>query len=160
GSILRYRHLGYALALVWAAGLALGVLHPWGVLLLAAGCAVHVAFLAGLGVWLSLVNRTSLWANMCMAMVVLLFVTRAVSGLTEGTSLSGVSDSGWWTNLFEVGLNPPRTWWFAAFSWEEVVAAVVPGDKLFLDGLTATLTGLAVFGVAAYLLWWLSLRRF
>src|SRR5262249_5937261 len=38
GSILRFRHLGYGLAVLWLAGLATGAFHPWAVLLLVAGC--------------------------------------------------------------------------------------------------------------------------
>jgi ABC-type Na+ efflux pump permease subunit len=159
GSILRYRLLGYGLLATWAVGLALGLLHPWAVLLLVAACAAHLAFMASFGLWLSLVGRTTLGSNLCMALVLLLLVSWAGAGVGSDLPLSGAHEATWGGSFLEVGLNPGRAWWFAAFSWQDLTSAIVQGDQAFLHALPMTLLGIVFFAVAAWLLWRYCCRR-
>jgi ABC-type transport system involved in multi-copper enzyme maturation permease subunit len=153
GSILRYRLLGYGLLATWAIGLALGMLHPWAVLLLVAACGAHLAFMASFGLWLSLVGRTTLGSNLCMALVLLLLVSWAGAGVGSDLPLSGVQEGTWGGSFLEVGLNPGRAWWFAAFSWQDLAGAIVQGDQAFLHALPMAPLGIVFFAVAAWLLW-------
>jgi hypothetical protein len=74
GPIVYSRVLGYLLAAVAVVGLLSGVLHPVGAVLVLMAVAAHAAFLASLGVWLSLASRNTLWARVTMAMVLLVFL--------------------------------------------------------------------------------------
>jgi ABC-type transport system involved in multi-copper enzyme maturation permease subunit len=64
--------VGISLIGVWVFGLATGGLHPVGLVCLAASMAATVEFLASLGLWLSVMCRTSLRANMAAALCLLL----------------------------------------------------------------------------------------
>jgi ABC-type transport system involved in multi-copper enzyme maturation permease subunit len=162
GGILRFRWLGYVLAAVWTVGLLTGALHPAAVPLLALATVVHVAFLASLGVWLSLVSRNSLWANLSMAMVLLLmfigpWVAVMYNNLLGGT-WGGPQD--WWDNFGQIGLNPPRAWWFLGFSWDDFREDVLGGEGPLRGPLGATLAGLGWYAVGAGVLWLGACRRF
>jgi hypothetical protein len=160
GGVLRLRWLGYLLLAVWTVGLVSGALHPAAVLLLAAACATHVAFLASLGVWLSLVNRTTLWAYLSMALMLLLMFTGSWVFFIYSQLLGvGPGGGGWWDDFVEVGLNPARCWWFLGFGWEEF-AGEVWGGGLFRGPLGAALAGLFVYATAAAALWLAACRRF
>jgi hypothetical protein len=153
GSILRFRWLGYCLVAVWTVGLICGALHPVGGLLLALACAAHIAFLASLGVWLSLVSRNTLWANLGMAMIVLVVFVGPWALQAYSQLLLGIGLGGWLDDFVEVALNPPRAWWFLAFTWEEFNNGIYAANGPSRGTLGAVLAGIAVYAVAAATLW-------
>jgi hypothetical protein len=160
GGPLRYRWLAYILLAVWTLGLLSGALHPAAVPLLAVATVVHVAFLTSLGVWLSLVSRTTLWAYLGMAlMLLLMFVGPWVALLYVDLLGGSTPGEGWWDDFAQIGLNPPRSWWFLGFSWDDFRDDVLRMDAL-RETLGATLTGLAIYAVAAGALWLAACRRF
>jgi ABC-type transport system involved in multi-copper enzyme maturation permease subunit len=161
GSVLRSGQFGIALVVFWAFGLAVGVLHPWAVVLLVALCAAHIAFLASLGLWLSLNSRNTLWANMTMALVLLLLFGGAWMGLVDEALTSPGRDGPEWREvLLDVGLNPARAWWYAGFSWHDCAAAWANGDVLFWQRISTSLVGAAFYGAGAWVFWRLCCRRF
>jgi ABC-type transport system involved in multi-copper enzyme maturation permease subunit len=152
GSILRYRQLGYLLAAVLSLGLLSTALHPLAVLLLVLACGVHLVFLAGLGVWLSLVSRTTLWAHFSMVLMLLVvfggwFVAEAYSHFLFGT---GLNQAGWWGSFVAVGLNPGRTWWYFGLSWNGFSEEMAEG---FRGTFGAALAGVGVFAALSGALW-------
>jgi ABC-type transport system involved in multi-copper enzyme maturation permease subunit len=161
GSILRSVHFGIALAILWAFGFGCGLLHAWAVVLLVALCAAHVAFLASLGLWLSLASRNTLWANMTMALVLLLVFGGVWLGMVDDAFTSyRAHDPDWGDTFREVGLNPGRAWWYAGFSWQECARAWADGTPLFWQRLTASLAGAGAYAAGAWLFWRLCCRRF
>jgi ABC-type transport system involved in multi-copper enzyme maturation permease subunit len=159
GSILRYRQLGYGLAAAWAFGLALGALHPAALLLLSAALAVHLAFLSSLGLWLSLVSRNTLWANLSMAAILLLLFLGSLPGPALVPAVDVGREGGWLQRLLEIHISPGLTWWSAAFSWPELARAIAASDRPFLTSLLEALVSLPVFGIAAWVLWRLACRK-
>ncbi len=160
GSILRFRQFGYGLVVAWALGVAIGALHPLAVLLLVTACTVHLACLASLGLWLSLVSRKTLWANISMALVLFFWFSGSWLGWTFGLSSSVATEGGWLRSLLEVQIAPGQTWWFAAFSWRDLTEGIASDDRRFVRAFLEALAGLLFFGVAAWVFWRLSCRRF
>jgi hypothetical protein len=140
--------------------LATGLLHPWAVLLLFAGCGVFVAFLASIGVWLSLASRNTLWANVTMALVLLLLFAGGWIHFLDSQSSYGWRDPRWLDALWQVGLNPGMSWWFSGFSWKELTDAVRTGDRIFLWRLSAIPVGLLLLAAGAWAFWRMTCARF
>jgi ABC-type transport system involved in multi-copper enzyme maturation permease subunit len=161
GSVLRGRMFGFGLAALWFAGLLSGVLHPWAVLLLAGGVAVSVAALASLGIWLSLASRNTLWANLTMALVLLLLFGGSVIRANLGALSPYQSAPANWAETFtDVGIHPLRTWWVASFSWSDLVKTVREENALFDNRLTAIVAGEVFLGSMAWGFWRLACARF
>jgi ABC-type transport system involved in multi-copper enzyme maturation permease subunit len=160
GSILRQRRVIYGLAFLWTVGLVSGTLHPLAILLMiVAGC-VHAAFLASLGVWLSVVCRQTRRAYIVLGLV--LFVMSA--GL-----LWPVQRNTWLQGVLSVGINPYYTWLFLGFSWKECGEIMEDRDNpltrpfyIFRGQTTLAfvLVGLLVLALAAWALWIAARRRF
>jgi hypothetical protein len=159
---VRYRMVAYALPAVWTLGLVTGALHPVGVLLLMAATAVHVAFLASYGVWLSLNSRNTLWAYLGMALMLLLMFAGPWVALLYSQLLAsgGGGAETWWDWFAQVGLNPPRTWWYLGYSWDDFRTDVLDPNAGLRGPLGATLAGLGVYAVAAGALWLAACHRF
>ncbi len=160
GSILRWRTLGLALLGLWALGLLMGALHPLGVLLSALAFAVCLALLAGVGLWLSLVSRNTLWATVNMA-AVLLFLFLVPWFVWLNLDYRVAVNEGWETHFGAWGLNPLAAWWFVGFSWPEVSGLLGAGPEadLLRARLLAVLAGLALQAAVAAGAWLLALRR-
>jgi ABC-type transport system involved in multi-copper enzyme maturation permease subunit len=157
GSILRYSTVGSLLLLVWVMAMLTGAFHPLGALLLALALAVHIAFLASLGVWLSLACRNTLWANLTMALMLLLaFAAPSLLSAGEG---GDPKDLDWSGRFFDLALNPVSTWWTLGYSWEGAGGIWGPLDARFLVTLGAALAGVAVYAFLAGALWLLACRR-
>jgi ABC-type transport system involved in multi-copper enzyme maturation permease subunit len=159
-SLLVWRMAGYLLAAGLALGLVFGGLHPWAAVLVPVAVAAHVAFLASLGVWLSLACRNTLWANTSMALMVLLFFTGSFLGMTAYEVRWPADDADWLDNVRQIGLSPLRTWWTLAFSWKEPAEAIANQDLNFGRRVGGALTGVAVYAAAAWGLWRLAVWRF
>jgi ABC-type transport system involved in multi-copper enzyme maturation permease subunit len=163
GSILRGRYLGYALGAYLVLGLFSGAIHPLGVLLMAVAFAIHITFLASLGVCLSLISRNTLWANFTMALMLLLvfvgsWVVLMYSAVLTGAR--GMPTQNWWNTFSEFGLNPPRTWWHLGFTWDEFHGEILHGPGLFRGSYGACLAGLLFFGLATVIFWLAARVRF
>jgi ABC-type transport system involved in multi-copper enzyme maturation permease subunit len=163
GSILRGRYLAYLLAVYLVLGLLSGAIHPLGALLMALAIVIDIAFLASLGVCLSLVSRTTLWANFTMALMLLLVFVGSWVVLVYTTVLSGsrpVKEQRWWYTFSEFGLNPPRTWWHLGFTWDQFGSEIDFGRELWRGGYGACLAGMLTFAVATWVFWWAAKKRF
>lgn len=115
-------------------------------------------FSASLGVWLSLVCRNTLRAQLSMAlMLLLLFVGAWLQLINQPIAYEFSSNAGdWWDHVWQVGLNPFAAWWLASFSCDEWREAMTHNDEVFRVRLRALSYGLALlvllaglFGVAA-----------
>jgi ABC-type transport system involved in multi-copper enzyme maturation permease subunit len=159
GSILRVRVLGLALLATWGVGLVTGALHPWAVLLLAGACAAYMAFLASLGLCLSLVNRNVLWANLSMALTLLLLVAGALTSHVRFIE-EPLAHADWKQSLFNIGFNPVRTLWLSGFSWHELIDGLRDEDSGLWPAYGSILLGLLIVSLAAWLLWRLACLRF
>ena len=108
GGILRFGGLGYLLALFWIAGILFGLLNPLSVLFLAAACAAYLAFIASIGLWLSVVCRSTLWANLSIVLVLMM----CILGIGVKYRLSeldiGSTKSRWLNQTPDVLINPGR----------------------------------------------------
>jgi ABC-type transport system involved in multi-copper enzyme maturation permease subunit len=163
GSILRFRRLGYFLAGAGIVGFITGGLHPLAVVLLLVSGAAWVCLLASLGLVLSTVCRTSRWARLGAAVVVLVLLAgpllvrvqpRHPDVLLPGTeNLPAIL-------LVEDGLNPLRDWWVAAFSLQQRTEGSPQQQAQLKTRLAAIAEGAAVAAGAAALLWWLAWWRF
>jgi ABC-type transport system involved in multi-copper enzyme maturation permease subunit len=161
GGPLRYRWLGYGLLAALTVGLVSGAFHPLAVLLLAAAVVAYVAFLASLGVWLSLVSRNTLTAYLCMALVLLLmFCGSLVAAAYTDLFLGAYGAPEWWVNVTEVGMNPPRGLWSLGFTWDEFATDVWRADGELRPVLRAVLYGVLGYGLMAGLLWLAARHRF
>jgi ABC-type transport system involved in multi-copper enzyme maturation permease subunit len=159
GSTLRWRALGYALVALWSFGLVLGALHPLAVLLAALTCAVNLTFLTSVGLWLSLVARNNVRANVSMAVVLLLWFCGA--WLAWPFAGPPVPRPGAWPGRFDwLGCNPLGAWWVAYFSWSDVRPGPFRGEGRRWARLAAVFVGLAFQTGAAGLLRLLAVRRF
>jgi len=163
GGPLRFRWLGYLLAAVLTVALLSGAMHPAAVVLLTVAVAVHVAFLASLGVWLSLENRNTLWAYLSMAVMLLAmfagsWIASIYSEMLSG-GFAGASSGGWWDDFIQVGLSPLRTWWFLGFSWRSFETNVA-GDIPLRETLGPVMTGVGAYALLAGVLWLAAWQRF
>jgi ABC-type Na+ efflux pump permease subunit len=154
GGIVRWSWLGVCLAVLWVSGLCTTALHPVAVVLLVMAGVVHLAFLASVGIWLSVVCRTTLRAQVGMALVLLALV--GVTGWVQKYGWLLMSPG---TAAFIGGLSPVQAWYSLAFSWGEFNAKF-PMDEELRSQRAYAVAGLAVLGVAAWSFWRLACRRF
>jgi hypothetical protein len=124
--------------------------------LLALAAAVHVAFFAGLGVWLSLVCRTTLAARMSAAAVlmVLLLIAFQSARTTLPASLYPRRVPQW-VQVADVA-NPMGAWWYFASFPNDPFGGGVPTRFRF----EYATVGVLVFAALAGVLWLDALRRF
>ncbi len=118
GNILRFGLIGYALGTLWLVGLITGVLHPLAFVLLALACAIYLAFLAGLGVWISLSSRSTLWANLSMVLMLMLCFTTALVKRAVYDPGYRIQSFRWLTEAPDELINPGYVLRDAAFSWQ------------------------------------------
>jgi ABC-type transport system involved in multi-copper enzyme maturation permease subunit len=168
GAILATR-LGYLLVFLGAVNVAIGTLPVRKALLLALTLSAQAVFLAGLGIWVSVRSRTTLRAQMTMAVLLLLFFGGPWFGFamdTRANQVLAAARQGDWSVrresmarprmvralLYDVGANPFRTWAYLAGTFKGV------SDRAFerrLDAardVTIACVALAC-GLAAAVLW-------
>jgi ABC-type transport system involved in multi-copper enzyme maturation permease subunit len=164
GPIVRSRALGFLLAAALGFGLLTGSLHPVGAALLAAAVTAHIAFLASLGVLLSVASRTTLWARVTMALVLLAVLgigLRALYADVRANDLlvalgHGATRS--WSNVpwavcaRESALNMPGAWWFLTFTPAEYDKALLDGNVRFVGELAVVEGGIVAYALIARLL--------
>jgi ABC-type transport system involved in multi-copper enzyme maturation permease subunit len=164
GGILRWRWLGILLLALWTVALLCGAFHPIAGLLLAAAVATHLAFLASIGVNMSLISRTTMWANFNTSLVLLLvfagsWISLAYYEVFFGGSFSPYGPD-WWNDFYEVGLNPIRTWWYLGQNWEEFPIEAWGEEGGLRGTMGATLAGVGVYAALAVLFWFAARWEF
>jgi ABC-type transport system involved in multi-copper enzyme maturation permease subunit len=153
GGLVSLRAAAYGLVAVWAAGVLTGGLHPLALLRLVPAVAAPVEFLASLGLWLSVVCRTSLRATMAAALGVLLvavgpwIVANYVEMLDPVAGRSGTNE------VVTAALMPVATWVRLAVPWRAYAS-------LSAHYFEPLLAGSLLYAVAAWLLWRAAGRRF
>jgi ABC-type transport system involved in multi-copper enzyme maturation permease subunit len=156
GSILGSRAGWWCLALVWAAGALTGGICPFALPLLVAGCWVYAMFAASVGLWFSLVSRTTLRATTWTLLTVLVvlaapFVIEMLIYVVFGGRTS-------WLTFQLHGTCPPMTLWSLCFyhgDFRPDVEAVQAWGQM-----SAALFGLCAYVVATALLWIAINRHF
>ncbi len=186
GSILRTRFPGYFLAAVWVLGLLMGFFDPPLVLLLPIAGATYLMFLTSLGIWLSVVCRKTLTANLTVALLVTVVWPAAWWWTASG---SPPRQPIFWDQAFTnsfcgVALNPLRSTWVLGFSrenspfretsWRDDLEREVVGDpdyfyfrSLFGQSATrpiaeilAAVAGVPTFAFLSAVFWRLACWRF
>jgi ABC-type transport system involved in multi-copper enzyme maturation permease subunit len=155
GSVLRMRVPMFGLLIAWLLGAVTGALNPVGLAALVVAFAAHLAFLVGVGLWLSLVCRTTLWSTFAMAVVLLVMLT----GSLLLTQASGAAGDTLMERVQEVGLSPPFAWWHVCISWSDWMNATGRQMEKLVTDFTAALAGIGIYAVGAVLAWWVACRR-
>jgi ABC-type transport system involved in multi-copper enzyme maturation permease subunit len=150
GSILGPRRPWLGLAVVWCVGLATGALHPLAPLAFVLAWLVFAGFLASLGLWASVANRSTHGAT---------FWTLFLLGAAVLASwLAAFDTAGRWLSEPEaLSLSPPLALGLLVFSSGDIQSWADPRSQWSFQGI---LLGLAFWGVAAVALWKVTLVRF
>jgi ABC-type transport system involved in multi-copper enzyme maturation permease subunit len=163
GSMLSVRHCFWCLGVVYGLGLLSGGLHPLAVPLLALAYLVYTAFVASLGVYFSTVSATTLRATVftVMFLVALCGLQAMLWGNLEPLLADNVLP-GWLSALppiQEYGLTPPVPLLVLSFP---LFGRHLDRDFDFTTPATlaSALAGLAVYALAAWVLWRMALTRF
>jgi ABC-type transport system involved in multi-copper enzyme maturation permease subunit len=181
GSILRGRQAGYWLGYATVITVVGGVLRPEAPLLLAISIAAHLCFWASLGLWLSVVCRTTLRARVTMSLVLLLLfaggwfyqVTLSErSVLAYGSPDQSEKENERHDELLEIGLNPLGAWWFLSSGFADLAPGADPNVEFWgrearnlrarefpIRLATAAIASLA-YSTLAWFLWLDACRRF
>lgn len=162
GSILSVRKGWWVLGSVWGMGLLTGGVHPLSLPLMVGAWFIFAAFLAGLGLYFSLVSRTTLRATIwtLLAVVGICFGHWALGGLCCGPFLLlAGARSPVFTVFHWYGLTPPATMDAVTFSWMIVTSESRRETDLGVR-LIAALLGLTCYAVFALILWQLLNARF
>jgi ABC-type transport system involved in multi-copper enzyme maturation permease subunit len=161
GSILRWRLLGYGVLIVLLLGLVSGALHAYAVVLLAAACVIYAALVASVGLWVSLLSRNVLGANLVMALVLLVIFANPLIEIPGDVQVAGgTSEAARPQSLVEPGLSPARTCWFLGFSWDEFAAGMASPEPGFRQALVYAFGWLCLLSFVSWCFWLLCCVRF
>lgn len=160
GSILRMRRLIALLLLLWGFGMLTTALHPLAVLALAVAMAIHIALLAAIGVWLSLVCRNTVSAYFAMAlMLLLLFLGSWLVLLNTSSGPATTTLMQWVERFLEVGLNPLSTWWVLSEGLVQGQNMLILRPPRFLQSMAVAGLGLVLFTLLGLLVWFAAEQR-
>lgn len=150
GSVLGPRRPWLGLAVVWGIGFATGALHPLAPLGFVLAWLVYAAFLATLGLWASVANRSTHRATFWT----LFFIGAAmVASWLAAFDLAGR----WLTEPEAVCLSPPLALGSLIFSPADVKSWADPKSEWSFRGIILSLAG---WGVAAGVVWAAIKARF
>ncbi|WP_020465835.1 ABC transporter permease [Singulisphaera acidiphila] len=107
GSLVAVRGLAIPFLLVWIVGLMTGSVHPIGAVSAAIGIVVYLWYAAAIGVFVSMMSKTS--ERAIGATLVVLLVSNALPLLFVPLSLIG-SITGAWSSVYLAGLTPFMEW--------------------------------------------------
>jgi ABC-type Na+ efflux pump permease subunit len=154
GPIALMRGTSFFLVLFWMLAVIFGSLSPLALPLLMLALTVLALMSASIGVWCSLLSRNTLRANMfTLAIVAGLCVLPPICGLAANIfhKASRAPHSVFSTIAQSLrGLSPPLMLWDLAFL----------DSSHLIEDASPSLLGLAVYGVAAWILWRRLNRRF
>jgi ABC-type transport system involved in multi-copper enzyme maturation permease subunit len=171
GSMLSVRHCFWCLAVVYGLGLISGGLHPFAVPLLALAYLVYTAFVASLGLYFSTVSNTTLRATVFTLMFLVALcglqwllwgsLYQPATSIVRGPEWPFVPERGyfWLGTIQEYGLTPPMPLLVLSFP---LFGGRGDRDFDFTTPVTvaSALAGLAVYALAAWVLWRVTLARF
>jgi ABC-type transport system involved in multi-copper enzyme maturation permease subunit len=163
GSILSIRWGWLWLGGIWALGIELGNLHPLAVLRLLLAFFIYAALLATLGLWFSLICQTTrralVWTFLCSAALGIGFLLVPVSFLFPTPGLGTYNRLLDWLPRLQMGLTPPVVLAHLLPYWK---TEGWPTHSITKHGWedTAAFWGLAIWALAAAILWVLTSRRF
>jgi ABC-type transport system involved in multi-copper enzyme maturation permease subunit len=143
GSILRRRFVFATLGGFLLLGVVAMVFHPFSVAWFCLAFLIQLIFLASMGLWVSAVSSTPLWATFTTSVLLLLIFG------APWWFLMVLRPAGWWTSMLEVGINPLGSWWFLLFTWKEGEAV----DPRIISKLVAVLVGLAMYAALTGAFW-------
>jgi ABC-type transport system involved in multi-copper enzyme maturation permease subunit len=144
----------YILAVLGAVGVISGVLHPVAVILLALAGRVHVWFFCTLGLWLSVICRTTMRATLGLALLLLLVTAGPWLVLTFSETFgTRVTVAPWVSGLLGAGLDPLGAWWQLGFPWRELPVQSGLQGRQGEVVLMAVLIGLVLYSFAERVLW-------
>jgi ABC-type transport system involved in multi-copper enzyme maturation permease subunit len=141
------------LALIWGVGIALGALHPVALPLTIVAWLVYAAFAATLGLWFSVVSRTSLRATVWTLLTLMaLGVGHWLPWVCCVPILMPYGGAGIeYIVKFQAGLTPPFALGVMPFCGEEFRHSY--GAREMAELLFFSLFGLFVWGVGTVVLW-------
>jgi ABC-type transport system involved in multi-copper enzyme maturation permease subunit len=174
GSVLSGRKLWWYLAIIWVAGLLSGGLHPIALLVLVFAWVTYAMFLASMGLWFSLVSRSTLRAT--------IWTLLTMAGLSIGPLIFGYvcdvieqianprAHSSWMGELVTPWLSPPVTLYTLEFYERDFEPTPSYNNYGYYDRegystemwerLLAAALGLASYTLASALFWVLARKRF
>jgi len=160
-SVLHMRGLWWFLAWLWGLGVISGGLHVGAVLLLGIAGLTYASFVAALGIWFSLVTRSTLRATIwtLLSTIGVMLGTWLVAGwLADVLALDHPRLARLANRFQEWGAVAPWTLWVLAFPFRK------PVDQTFaaasLGDILIALTGVAYYAALAGLLWTWARARF
>lgn len=150
GAIFSVRLAWLWLGLIWGIGIAFGGLSPWALPLIAVTWLVFAAFMATLGLWFSILSRSSLRAT--------LWTLLTVAGVGLGHWLPwmccivipGLAGNIDYLAKVQGGLTPPVALFSVAFYGGEFSA---PDRQTWIEMIGFSLFGIFAWAVATVLLW-------
>jgi ABC-type transport system involved in multi-copper enzyme maturation permease subunit len=148
GAILSVRRAWLWLGLIWGMGLISGGLHLLAVPLLVGAWAVYAAFFATLGLWWSMVARTTLRATVgTLSTVALVSVGHWLPWFCCGPllAMNGGGSGAEFLAKFQAGLTPPAVLAILPFQVREF-------ENRGMDSETVSLVGFSLFGLFVWLL--------
>jgi ABC-type transport system involved in multi-copper enzyme maturation permease subunit len=157
GSIYGVRRWWWALAVIWGLGVIFLGLFPFCIIYLAACWLAHAALVSGIGVWFSLVSRTTLRAT--------IYTILTIAGLYVGPFLlGGVSDLFWimftsnpepeWVENFRTfGVSAPASLAILAARMQDLL-----GESAL--EIRAAMIGIGLTAALAAVIWGLIWSRF
>jgi ABC-type transport system involved in multi-copper enzyme maturation permease subunit len=164
GSILSLRFGILWLGLVWAVGIVTGGLHVVALPLVMASWLVYAAFLATLGLWYSVVCKTSLRATVLTILTTILvsiahWLPWMCCGIMMARSgMETIAEHAW---KFQAGvLTPPFVLGFLPFSSEELSRNELRNDSNWRELMAFSLLGLVFWSCMAAGLFSLTSLRF
>jgi ABC-type transport system involved in multi-copper enzyme maturation permease subunit len=150
GSIFGPRRTWLGLAIVWIIGFCTGALHPLAPVCFVLAWLVYAAFLAALGLWASVANRSTHRATFWT-----LFVLAAA---LVASWLAAFDAAGrWLTEQEALGVSPPLALGLLIFSPADLKSWAEPKSEWSFRGI---LLGLVGWGAAAAVLWAVAKIRF
>jgi ABC-type transport system involved in multi-copper enzyme maturation permease subunit len=154
GAILSIRMAWVWLGLIWFLGVLTGGLHIFALPLVLAAWFVFAAFAAMLGLWFSLVSRSSMRATVwTLTTAIALSIGHFLPWLCCMPLMVGVGGRGLeYVAKFQAGLTPPFIMGFLAFSGQEFVWDGGVRNEL-VEWLMFCLFGLFVWSVACVGFW-------
>jgi ABC-type Na+ efflux pump permease subunit len=183
GNIFRFGGLGYCLMVIWLFSLLAGCLHPLSFLCLLSSCVIYLTFVALIGLWISLVSRSTLWANLTMILALMLSFSGPIVLRAFTYSQSKMAVIQWLRDAPPTLVNPAAVVLSSAFSWQALGSNKGENDtkhptikfsessetelryrerqrREMQRSLAMIPVNLAVFGALAGIFWWLSRREF
>jgi ABC-type transport system involved in multi-copper enzyme maturation permease subunit len=154
GGLASLRFLVLSLAGVWVFGLLTGGLHPFAFVVLALAVAAVIEFLTSLGLWLSVICKTSLRANIVavFALLVLAFGPLIAANYLELLWPNSIAHRRA-ADAVTDAVMPVLAWLRACVGWREY-------SRLPEGYLPTILCGALGYAVTAWLIWRATLARF